>query len=178
MRPLRRAAAAGLLAVVLAGCSGLPGGSDDDVPDRPDLAAPVQGQAQGGIGPSSDEEVTGLSPALRRSVDAAIAAAAAEGVELRVTSGWRTVEEQQALYDEAVATHGSAERARQWVLPPEESAHVRGEAVDVGPQAGAAWLQQNGERYGLCQRYDNEPWHFERLAGALGSRCPAREPHA
>ncbi len=28
------------------------------------------------------------------------------------------------------------------------------------------------------RRYDNEYWHFELLAAAKGSHCPAREPHA
>jgi len=68
--------------------------------------------------------------------------------------------------------------ARRWVLPPGESAHVRGGAVDVGPESGARWLEQHGVRFGLCRRYDNEPWHFERLAAAKGSTCPRREPHA
>ena len=64
------------------------------------------------------------------------------------------------------------------MLPPAESEHVRGEAVDVGPEEGARWLRRNGVRFGLCQRYDSEPWHFELLAAAKGSTCPAREPHA
>jgi D-alanyl-D-alanine carboxypeptidase len=63
------------------------------------------------------------------------------------------------------------------VLPPEESEHVTGRAVDVGPEAGIAWLREHGVRFGLCQRYANEPWHFERLAGAKGSACPPMEAH-
>jgi hypothetical protein len=101
-----------------------------------------------------------------------------DGVELTITSGWRSAEHQQRLFDDAVRKYGSRAEARHWVLPPEESAHVTGSAVDVGPPAGAAWLRANGERYGLCQVYANEPWHFERLAGAVGSRCPALLPHA
>ena len=132
--------------------------------------APV---APGGAGDAGD-----LTPALRRAVGRAIAAAAADGVELRVTSGWRSRDQQQRLFAEAVARYGSRSVARQWVLPPGESAHVRGEAVDVGPAAGAAWLQDNGVRFGLCRRYINESWHFERLAAARGSACPSREPHA
>ena len=136
----------------------------------PRALAPV---APGGAGDAGD-----LTPALRRAVGRAIAAAAADGVELRVTSGWRSRDQQQRLFAEAVARYGSRSVARQWVLPPGESAHVRGEAVDVGPAAGAAWLQDNGVRFGLCRRYANESWHFERLAAAKGSACPAREPHA
>ena len=100
------------------------------------------------------------------------------GVELHVTSGWRSRAEQQQLFEAAVATYGSAAKARRWVLPPGESEHVRGGAVDVGPPAAAAWLEQHGVRYGLCRRYANEPWHFELLAPAKGQPCPALQPHA
>jgi len=47
----------------------------------------------------------------------------------------------------------------------------------MGPARGVAWLRENGVRFGLCQRYANEPWHFERLAGARGSDCPALQAH-
>ena len=118
----------------------------------------------------------GLRPEVLRAVEAAVAAAAADGVDLRVTSGWRSAQDQRELFEEATRTYGSEREARRWVLPPEESEHVRGGAVDVGPQEGARWLDQHGARFGLCRRYDNEPWHFELLA-AGGSACPAREPH-
>ena len=130
------------------------------------------------VAPEGVGDVTRLTPAVRRAVDRAIAAAAAEGVELRVTSGWRSAARQQQLYDQAVAKYGSPAKARRWVLPPEESEHVQGAAVDIGPVAGARWLDQHGVSYGLCRRYDNEPWHFELLAPHKGQPCPAREPHA
>ena len=131
-----------------------------------------------GVAPTGVGNVSDLTPAMRRSVRLAVAAARADGVALRVTSGWRSTDHQRRLYEAAVAKYGSPGVARRWVLPPEESAHVRGEAVDVGPPAGAAWLERHGVRFGLCRRYANEPWHFERLAGAKGSACPALEPHA
>lgn len=130
------------------------------------------------VAPTGVGDVTGLSPAMRRSVARAVAAAAESGVELRVTSGWRSRDHQAALFAAAVRKYGTETAARRWVLPPEESAHVTGEAVDVGPPAAALWLERHGVRFGLCRRYDNEPWHFERLAGELGSRCPARQAHA
>ena len=120
-----------------------------------------------------------LDPALHRQIDRAISAAAADGVELGVTSGWRSPAEQERLYQAAIRTYGSPAAAAQWVLPPDRSAHVSGAAVDVGPRAGAAWLETHGARFGLCRRYDNEWWHFELLAPTDGSGvCPARAPHA
>lgn len=151
------------------------------------LGVVVTGRDEGAAAPSYEPapdvpdgvgEVDHLQPALKRAVDLAIAAAAADGVEVRVTSGWRSAAHQQELFDAAVRKYGSPQKARRWVLPPSESEHVRGGAVDIGPASGARWLEEHGERFGLCRRYDNEPWHFERLAGALGSRCPARQPHA
>jgi D-alanyl-D-alanine carboxypeptidase len=130
------------------------------------------------VEPNGVGDVTHLAPALRRALDRATAAAGAQGVDLRVTSGWRSAEKQQRLYDEAIAKYGTPERARRWVLPPSESEHVKGGAVDVGPRSAASWLEQNGVRFGLCRRYANEPWHFELLAPHKGQACPAMEAHA
>ena len=128
---------------------------------------------------ASTADTDHLDPALHRQIDRAISAAAADGVELGVTSGWRSPAEQERLYQAAIRTYGSPAAAAQWVLPPDRSAHVSGAAVDVGPRAGAAWLETHGARFGLCRRYDNEWWHFELLAPTDGSGvCPARAPHA
>uniref|UniRef100_UPI000B21B5EB M15 family metallopeptidase n=1 Tax=Cellulosimicrobium cellulans TaxID=1710 RepID=UPI000B21B5EB len=119
----------------------------------------------------------GLDPELVRRFEEARAAAAAEGVELRITSGWRSAAEQQELVERALERYGSAEEARRWVLPPESSEHVAGEAVDVGPTEGAYWLQQHGARFGLCQTYANEVWHYE-AATEPGGTCPPQHPDA
>lgn len=119
-----------------------------------------------------------IDPALSRALGKAQIAARTAGLDLQVTSGFRSAATQQRLYDRAIARYGSPERARHWVLPPAESAHVKGLAVDVGPPAAAAWLEKHGVRYGLCRRYVNEGWHFERLAPAIGQPCPAMEPYA
>ena len=112
-----------------------------------------------------------LDAQLERAMDRAIDAARQDGVELRITSGLRSVEEQQALWSDALEEHGSETEAARWVLPPELSAHVQGLAVDVGPTEGAYWLIQHGARWGLCQVFANEPWHFERLTKNRGT-CP------
>ncbi|HET7661936.1 MAG TPA: M15 family metallopeptidase [Oryzihumus sp.] len=120
----------------------------------------------------------GLSAPLARSLEKAEQAARAAGVTLTVTSGRRSRAEQQRLFDAAVRQYGSVAKARRWVLPPAESRHVTGDAVDVGPRSGARWLEVHGVEWGLCRRYVNEWWHFERLAPAIGQACPALEPNA
>jgi LAS superfamily LD-carboxypeptidase LdcB len=120
----------------------------------------------------------GLQPALARAFTSARVAALAAGLDLRINSGFRTAATQQRLFDDAVAKYGSPDKARHWVLPPAESDHVKGLAIDVAPASGAAWLEKHGVSYGLCRRYVNEWWHFERLAPAVGQRCPAMEPYA
>ncbi len=114
-----------------------------------------------------------LDPALASALRRAAADAGEEGVQLRVNSGRRSVAEQERLLREAVARYGSEEEAERWVATPETSAHVSGDAVDIGPTAGASWLARHGSRYGLCQIYRNEPWHVELRPAAVDSGCPA-----
>lgn len=75
------------------------------------------------------------------------------------------------LLDRAVKAYGSVEVARQYVLPPAESKHVTGEAVDVVPSKANGWLSLRGSEHGLCRIYANEPWHFE-LVTEPGGACP------
>ena len=105
--------------------------------------------------------VANLAPALRRALRRAAKAAAEDGVELFVNSGWRTPAYQARLLREAVERYGSAREAARWVSTPDRSAHVAGDAVDIGPRESAAWLAEHGAAYGLCRIYANEPWHFE-----------------
>ena len=124
-----------------------------------------------------DPQIARLDSALRDALEAAATAASAEGVPLVVRSGWRSATTQERLLKAAVVRYGSLSEAERWVLPPDQSAHVRGGAVDIGPAGAAAWLEQAGNRWGLCRRYDNEYWHFELLTEP-GQPCPPREPHA
>ena len=65
------------------------------------------------------------------------------------------------------------EEAARWVATPETSAHVSGDAVDIGPLDATAWLSEHGAGYGLCQIYGNEPWHYELRPDAVDDGCPA-----
>ena len=98
--------------------------------------------------------------------------AAYDGVELYVKSGWRSPEYQQQLLQEAISKYGSEEEAARWVATPETSPHVSGDAVDIGPLDATAWLSEHGAKYGLCQIYGNEPWHYELRPEAIDHGCP------
>ena len=116
--------------------------------------------------------VANLDAALLGALRRAAADAADVGVEVAVTSGWRSPEYQDQLLREAVAEYGSEEEAARWVATADTSAHVSGDAVDIGPSEARAWLSENGAGYGLCQVYRNEPWHYELRPEAIGHRCP------
>jgi zinc D-Ala-D-Ala carboxypeptidase len=115
--------------------------------------------------------VGNLAPELLAAVQHASTDAARDGVDLIITSGWRSVRYQQSLLDAAIAQYGTVAEARRWVNTPEKSTHVTGKAVDIGPTAADLWLRQHGNRYGLCQIYANEMWHYE-LATEPGGICP------
>ena len=116
--------------------------------------------------------VANLDPDLLDALSRAAARAQHDGVSFHVNSGWRSTSEQEELFRQAVAKYGSKEEAARWVAPPEASAHVSGDAVDIGPTKAASWLSSHGTAYGLCQIYRNEPWHYELRPEAIGDGCP------
>ncbi len=121
---------------------------------------------------SSIRGASNLDRALVRALRQAATDAADDGVELYVTSGWRSPEHQQQLLQEAISKYGSEEEAARWVATTETSPHVSGDAVDIGPSAATAWLSEHGAKYGLCQIYSNEPWHYELRPEAIAQGCP------
>ncbi|MFB7249227.1 M15 family metallopeptidase [Microbacterium sp. NPDC056234] len=116
--------------------------------------------------------VANLNRELLDALRAAAERAERDGVELRVNSGWRAPEYQQWLLDNATAEYGSSEEAARWVATPSTSAHVTGDAVDLGPDSALDWLSQHGDRFGLCQIYANERWHYELRPDAEANGCP------
>jgi membrane-associated protease RseP (regulator of RpoE activity) len=130
--------------------------------------------AEGDVVTLADKDVPAiarLDPALLDAMRQAQADAAGEGLEFHVTSGWRSAEYQQWLLDEAIDHYASEEVARQFVAPVDRSSHVTGKAVDIVPIDAQFWLIEHGSRYGICQTYANERWHFER-ATEPGGICP------
>jgi zinc D-Ala-D-Ala carboxypeptidase len=116
--------------------------------------------------------VANLNPALLGALRQAATDAAGDGVEFLVDSGWRSPAYQEQLLQEAVSEYGSEAEAARWVATPNTSAHVSGDAVDIG-SGGTAWLSEHGAAYGLCQIYGNEPWHYELRPEAIDQGCPA-----
>ncbi len=116
--------------------------------------------------------VAKLDPALLGALRRAATDAADDGVEFVVDSGWRSPAYQNRLLLEAVSKYGSEQEAARWVATPDTSAHVSGDAADIGPSGAAAWLSQHGAAYGLCQVYGNEPWHYELRSDAIDHGCP------
>ncbi len=136
------------------------------------------GEADGAVPDGTtvfDDEIPGvanLDPALLGALRQAATDAADDGVEFVVDSGWRSPEYQEQLLREAVSKYGSEAEAARWVATPDTSAHVSGDAVDIGPSEAAAWLSEHGAAYGLCQIYGNEPWHYELRPEAVDHGCP------
>ena len=116
--------------------------------------------------------IANLDPRLLGALRRASLDAEEDGVEIVVNSGWRSPEYQEQLLRQAISEHGSRAAAARWVAPPERSAHVSGDAVDLGPKEATAWLSEHGADYGLCRTYRNEPWHFELRLDAVHEGCP------
>jgi hypothetical protein len=137
------------------------------------------GEADGAVPDGTtvfDDTVPGvarLNSHLLSAVRRAATDAARDGVQFYVDSGWRSKEYQQRLVNEAIAKYGSEAEALRWVATPETSAHVKGDAVDIGPTGAASWLSEHGAAYGLCRAYGNEPWHYELRPDAIAHGCPA-----
>jgi zinc D-Ala-D-Ala carboxypeptidase len=186
---IRRTHVAGLLVVIAAIAAALghqsPGSSSSPAPASPTAAPPLDvpgrerrgplGEADGAVPTGTtvfDQEVPGianLDSDLLGALRQAATDAADDGVDFYVDSGWRSPAYQEHLLREAVWKYGSEEEAARWVATPDTSAHVAGDAVDIGPSAAAAWLSEHGAAYGLCQIYSNEPWHYELRPDG----CPA-----
>ena len=117
-------------------------------------------------------EVANIDPDLLGALRRAATDAADHGIELYVSSGWRSPEYQNELLREAISEYGSAQEAARWVATADTSPHVSGDAVDIGRADATAWLSQHGAEYGLCQIYSNEPWHYELRPEAIADGCP------
>jgi hypothetical protein len=142
--------------------------------DRHGVLGEADGVVPDGVTVFDDQfpAVANLDPALLGALRQAATDAADDGVEFYVDSGWRSPEYQEQLLREAVSKYGSEEEAARWVAAADTSAHVSGDAVDIGHSDATAWLSEHGAEYGLCQTYSNEPWHYELRPEAIDHGCP------
>lgn len=90
---------------------------------------------------------------------------------ITINSGYRSVQRQQELFDEAVKKYGSPEAARRWVAPPGGSKHNHGHAADLGfaNEEVRKYVHENAARYGLHFPMGHEPWHIEPRWARRGS---------
>jgi hypothetical protein len=183
---IRRTRVAGLVVVIAAIPAAL--GYQVLASSSPTAASPIhihRSEHNGGLGEASgavpggttvfDDDVPGvanLRPALLAAVRQAATAAAGDGVEFYVDSGWRSPQYQEHLLRQAISKYGSEQAAARWVATPDTSPHVSGDAVDIGHAGASAWLSVHGAAYGLCQIYRNEPWHYELRPEAVAHGCP------
>jgi zinc D-Ala-D-Ala carboxypeptidase len=119
------------------------------------------------------ENLDGLTPATRAAFEAARAEALwCHGELIGLTDGYRDAHAQARLFADMVRRAGSPGLAMKWALPPHESRHVAGTALDVRPAEGARWLERHGSPHHLYRVYDNEWWHFEYRPDGRPPRLP------
>jgi LAS superfamily LD-carboxypeptidase LdcB len=107
--------------------------------------------------------LAGLDPKLAQAVSVLMEVA---GGAFYVESGYRSHEEQEILWADALRRYGSAETADDWVAPPGHSMHEVGLAVDLGGDVELAARTALNLGLPLYRPLSNEPWHFE----LVGSR--------
>jgi LAS superfamily LD-carboxypeptidase LdcB len=121
---------------------------------------------------------SGMNSGAQHAFLAAQSAAKADGVSsFLLNSGYRSAAYQKRIFECWVEQLGSPQAARKYALPPNESAHVFGYAMDIAPPAAASWLENTKGQFGLCRRYADETWHFEYQASYKTKGCPALLPH-
>lgn len=109
-----------------------------------------------------------------------------DGVELRLTSGWRSMKSQRNAYgerhDSKTGELTKAGKAKGPAARPGWSAHQSGRAIDIGTGMGREqymagnrtriykWLEKNAPAFGFAQTVSSEPWHWE-LVTSTEMRC-------
>lgn len=169
----------------VAGGTAPPAPADLDGPSRPaDLADPAslavvvnkrRPLSPPDWAPPVLEDVEGhrLRPEAAAAARGMLAAARADGVRIRIVSGYRSWAEQSQTYAGWVAQKGAG-AADAVSARPGHSEHQTGLAVDVGEGGGcdlqvcfagtsaAAWVAEHGPEHGFVVRY---PWGEEAFTG-------------
>lgn len=105
-------------------------------------------------------------PAVAAAFDLMQAAAATRGLDLHITSAFRSDREQAELF--------ARNPDPKWVAPPGRSRHRDATELDLRTGGGAyEWLSENAGRFGFVQRYSWEPWHWGYRPGCGGGLAVA-----
>jgi LAS superfamily LD-carboxypeptidase LdcB len=116
-----------------------------------------------------------------------------EGVTLTPVSAFRSVAEQQRLWESQVQRQGSPEAAARVSAPPGHSEHHTGLTLDINSLEASfentpafQWLTNNASRYGYSMSYPKdgsgaagyEPWHWSytgvQRGGSGGAGLPGQ----
>ena len=143
---------------------------------------------------SCDGTVAYLNPQAAASFTAMCTAATDAGLPFRVTSSFRSYQNQVATYNYWVQQNGSAAAADTVSARPGYSEHQTGFAFDVASAGCAlecfagtphyAWMQTHAAEYGFIQRYyagseaitgySAEAWHYRYVGSAVALDMKAR----
>lgn len=126
----------------------------------------------------------GLNPQFQGQLGSMMADLQAAFPGVQISSGYRSVEHQQRLWDAALVKYGDPEIADNWVARPGNSMHNYGAAVDLvyngsRVEYGSAvsdWLGANLSRYGLTRPLGNEGWHIEPEGGRAALQNGGQTP--
>lgn len=94
-------------------------------------------------------------------------AAAADGVQIAIVSGFRTMAQQQYLYDCYVNCNCNNCNL---AAVPGYSNHQSGHALDLNTSSSGvlAWLNARGAEFGFSRTVPSEDWHWEWWGGGPG----------
>ncbi|MDW9880483.1 hypothetical protein GOA90_25175 [Sinorhizobium meliloti] len=155
------------------------GGAAIDRPGPTRARAFLLGKLNAGHG---EDHIAGLNEGFATNL-AAMMQDAPPGIRegLGVLSGYRSIDRQTELWNDALKKYGSPAAARKWVAPPGNSKHNHGQAVDIAyngrslqhaPREVVDWVHQNAGKYGLYFPMSHEPWHVEPVGSRSGTVSP------
>lgn len=127
-----------------------------------------------------------LLPEVKEAFEVMQKAAAAEGLNIYISSGYRSYTRQQTLYNNYVKTDGK-ELADTYSSRPGHSEHQSGLCFDLntiddsfGATKESAWLEKHAQEYGFIIRfpkgkdkqtgYQYEPWHLRYLGVEMAEK--------
>ncbi|HTE60095.1 MAG TPA: transglycosylase SLT domain-containing protein [Solirubrobacteraceae bacterium] len=125
------------------------------------------GSGGGYDGPLAYRQDKPMRPDVAQAFDRMSAAARRDGVDLVISSAFRSDAEQAVLF----ARHPDPK----WVAPPGESLHRNATELDLGPPSAYPWLAANADRFHFRMRYAWEPWHFGLTLNPRSSPRPSPE---